>query len=356
MKRFFLGGAALAAAVLAAVSPAATAAAPSPARTAGSGAATCRTAQYPVTIPAVAAGGHLTGDYCTPHRGSGTLMLLVGGGGEDADYWNMPGLPQDSLAQAAVRAGDTTLAIDRLGTGRSSMPPSTAVTYGAQVSTLHQVITTLHGQGWTTIIGVGHSLGAGALAGVAAQHPADLSALVLTGYGPQVSAATAARNALYQRPASEVDPARWGALDPGYVTVVPSGVPQDGLLFLPGTSPAAVKAVEDHQGTLSKTELSTRPQGAAATAQGAAITGNVLVLDGQEDEHYCTSEDVGQPLQLASQCATQAAFRAYERSMLPNADLTTRLAARTGHATEMHLTAPLTNRLILAWAAAQHPR
>jgi pimeloyl-ACP methyl ester carboxylesterase len=292
----------------------------------------------------------VTGDYCTPAHGNGTTLLLVAGGGENADYWNMPALAPNSLVHAAMRAGYATVALDRLGTGRSSMPPSTAVTYAAQVSTVDQVAAALRRQGARRIVGVGHSLGSGVLVGVAARHPAELAALVLTGYGSAVSPVTPQRNKLYQRPAATVDPGKWGSLDPGYVTVVPSGVPDDGLLYLPGATPAAIAAVKAHQGTLTKTELATRPQGKAAAAQGAALRLPVLLMDGQFDEHYCTTDTaLDQPAKVSPRCATAAAFTAYARTLLPNAVLTARTVAGTGHAIEMHTSAPAANRFLLDW-------
>jgi pimeloyl-ACP methyl ester carboxylesterase len=310
----------------------------------------CRTARYPVTIPA-AGDGQITGDYCTPRRSNGTLLLMAGGGGENANYWNMPTLPGYSLVRAATQAGYATLAVDRLGTGRSTTPVSTEVTYAAQVSTIHQVITALHRQGWNRIVGVGHSLGSGAMTGVAAQHPGDLTALAVTGYGPAVSPQTAQRNALYQKAASTVNPTKWGSLDDGYVTTAPADVPYSGSLYLPGVTQTALTAVETHQGIHTKTELTTRPQGDAAAAQGAAIRQPTLLLDGQEDDHYCTVNAIDEPLEISPTCATQGTFHAYGHAMFPNAPLTTYLAPRTGHSTEVHTSAPATNRLILAWVA-----
>jgi pimeloyl-ACP methyl ester carboxylesterase len=321
--------------------------------TAPAAAGGCRAVEYRVAIPGSGSGagpGQVTGDSCTPAHPNGTTLLLVAGGSENADYWNMPGFASYSLVRAAVRSGYTTLALDRLGTGRSSMPPSTAVTYAAQVSTVDQVAAALRRQGAKRVVGVGHSLGSGVLVGVAAKHPKDMAALVLTGYGSAVSAVTPQRNKLYQRPAATVDPGKWGSLDPGYVTVTPSGVPDDGLLYLPGTTTAAIDAVKTHQGTLTKTELATRPQGKAAAAQGAALRLPVLLMDGQYDEHYCTTNTaLDQPVEVSPRCATPTAFTAYARSLLSNAVLTARTVAGTGHAIEMHTSAPAANRFLLDW-------
>lgn len=92
----------------------------------------CRTVRVPVTVPNLTTPAQLTGDLCTPAPATTAVLLLVGGGGENADYWNLPGLAGNSLVDAATRQGYATLAVDRLGTGRSTLPPSsTLVSYPA---------------------------------------------------------------------------------------------------------------------------------------------------------------------------------------------------------------------------------
>jgi pimeloyl-ACP methyl ester carboxylesterase len=322
----------------------------------------CRTIRVPVTIPQTKP-GQITGDLCVPATGhSTTALLLVAGGGENADYWNMPALPSYSLVDTATAAGYTTFAIDRLGTGRSTLPASsTLVTYAAQVATVHQVAEALRddssvfGRTWRTVVGVGHSLGSGTLAGVAAQYPRDLNAMILTGYGATVSSETLQLDTLYQLPARTVDPAKWGNLDPGYVTVVPSGVLQAGSLYPPATTPLALAVAQRTQGTLSTTELSTRPQGAAATAQAAEIKTPLLVADGQYDRHYCEDNAIGAPVTLAPACTSQHAFYSYERQLLSNACLATSLVPDSGHAIELQTAAPEANRTFVAWLEATLP-
>jgi pimeloyl-ACP methyl ester carboxylesterase len=315
----------------------------------------CHGVQVPVTIPHAGKPGQITGDLCEPHNDNGTVLLLVAGGGEDADYWNMPGLAGYSLVTAAAKHGFATLAIDRVGTGRSTIPQSsTLVTYAAQVATVDQVVAALRhnrsafGRTWGTVIGVGHSLGSGTLAGVAAEHQGDLDAMILTGYGAAVTPQTSRLDKLY-RVAARTVAARWSALDPGYVTVVPTAVEKIGLLYGPGTSDTALAAVSAHQGTLSDTELSSGPQGAAASQQAARITIPVLVADGQYDRHYCEGNDVDAAPSLTPACQSAAAFDAYAKKLLPNACLASDLVANSGHAIQEEEAAPAANSMYLAW-------
>ncbi|MEW2501954.1 MULTISPECIES: alpha/beta hydrolase [unclassified Amycolatopsis] len=326
--------------------PAAPAQAPAPA---------CRVVKTPVSIPGVAAPGQLTGDLCAPPSGNGTVLLLVAGGGENADYWDLPELRSNSLVRAALAEGYATYALDRLGTGRSTVPASSkAVTYDAQVSTADQVATALRsdaqvfGTTWHTVVGIGHSLGSGTLAGVAAKHAGVLDALILTGYGAAVTPETLQLDKLYQVPARTVG-TRWQGLDDGYVTVLPDKVEQIGLVHGPGTDPKALPVIGAHQGILSDTELSSRPQGAAAAAQAARITVPALVAVGQFDRHYCEGNPVGAPPSPTPQCGGAPAFQSYEKKLLPNACLATHLVAGSGHAIQEELAAPAANALYLSW-------
>jgi hypothetical protein len=82
---------------------------------------------------------------------------------------------------------------------------------------------------------------------------------------------------------------QWADLDNGYVGVPLDAVAATGLLYAPGTSKAGLAAASTHQGLRSRTELSTRPQGSAATEQGARICLPVYAVDGQYDRHYCSA-------------------------------------------------------------------
>ncbi|MBF5001918.1 alpha/beta fold hydrolase [Nocardia sp. BSTN01] len=318
----------------------------------------CRTVQIPVTIGSEPTSGQITGDYCEPRQSNDIVLLLVGGGAENADYWNMPGLSEGSLALSAARAGYASLAIDRLGTGRSTIPRSSvSVTYPEIVSTTEQTTSALRhnpalfGRSWSKVVGIGHSLGSGTLAGVAANTPSALDALILTGYGPQVTPQTAELNALYQKPANTVDP-KWAGLDDGYLTVVPTGVDKVGLFYLPDTTPHTLALAATHQGTLSKTELQTRPQGGDALAQGGRVQVPALIVDGQHDRHYCEDNPIDSPATIAPTCADQQAFYNYEKQLLANTCLATRVLPDTGHAFAEEKNSAAINRMLLGWLRA----
>src|SRR5262245_48420202 len=95
-----------------------------------------------VTFPVSVAGLQQTmaGTLCVP-AGAHTLQVLVPGGFYNRAYWDVTVDPATrSFRQAMNNAGYATLAVDRLGTGASSEPPSAVLTAIVQASAVHQVI------------------------------------------------------------------------------------------------------------------------------------------------------------------------------------------------------------------------
>jgi pimeloyl-ACP methyl ester carboxylesterase len=112
------------------------------------------------------------------------LQILLHGITYNGTYWD-PGaaFPDNSYVAAAVSAGYATLAVDRIGYGRSSRPPSTRTNYRNQSWQLHQLVTHARRGGFCvdfdSVVFVGHSSGT-ALTWAAAQYH-DVDAVVATG-------------------------------------------------------------------------------------------------------------------------------------------------------------------------------
>ncbi|KAI0404081.1 alpha/beta-hydrolase [Xylaria palmicola] len=157
----------------------------------------------------------LYGQLCRPARwwprraAPPRLQLLVHGSTYNHTYWSALREPDDgedddhgalSWVRAATRRGYWTLAIDRLGQGRSSRPdPVAAVQDPLQTELLHLLVRRIRdddalGIGFRpknregsgdgaggTLIYVGHSFGSGLGVHLAAAHPDDVDGLVLTG-------------------------------------------------------------------------------------------------------------------------------------------------------------------------------
>ena len=143
---------------------------------------TCRSVFTPVTL--AGARHSLHGTLCVPD-GATTVQVLIPGSSYNSAYWDFPYTPGTrSFRLAMNEAGIATMAVDRLGTGRSSRPPSLALTAFTQAGTIHQLVTALRaGQGTPTFEKVllgGHSLGS-AIAIIEAGTYRDVDGVLVTG-------------------------------------------------------------------------------------------------------------------------------------------------------------------------------
>ena len=98
-------------------------------------AVSCQDVSFPVRIgltPLVTSQETMAGSLCAP-AGATTLQVLIPGGTYDRSYWNVGFDPNThSFTKAQNDAGFATLAIDRLGTGKSSKPLSALLTASTQ--------------------------------------------------------------------------------------------------------------------------------------------------------------------------------------------------------------------------------
>ncbi|QRP46316.1 hypothetical protein [Amycolatopsis sp. FDAARGOS 1241] len=61
---------------------------------------------------------------------------------------------------------------------------------------------------------------------------------------------------------------------------------------------------------------------------------------------------MGAPPSPTPQCGSAQAFQPYEKKLLPHACVATNLIARSGHAIQEELAAPMANALYLSWLQA----
>src|SRR5438552_5236369 len=101
----------------------------------------CRRESVPVHLSATDATVYqLAGWACGVGAPAGRpVEVLVPGFTYAHAYWDFPFTPQVySYVRAATDAHNITFAVDRLGTGQSSYPPSALLTASAHVYALHQ--------------------------------------------------------------------------------------------------------------------------------------------------------------------------------------------------------------------------
>ncbi|MEU8891654.1 alpha/beta hydrolase [Streptomyces sp. NPDC048442] len=310
-------------------------------RTSGSGPVRCTPFGSAVaTAPGARADQKITGTLCRPRSTHArTVQLLLHGGTYDRSYWTRRGDPRGpSYVEAAGRAGLATLAVDRLGTGRSSAPHSSRFTDRTHELVTLQLIRKLRRAGYDKVILVGHSFGATVARMVAVRHPEEVDGLILTGEGsPPNHKAFEQMGGLYL-PANRHPLLARRGLDDGY-TSLRTGGKADWFYDLRTTDP----------GVLLTDEFTTEPDVYPAdpaygdVALNRRIRVPVLVVVGERDKLIC-----GAP---GSDCSSSAALRASAAPLYgPKARLEALAVPATGHVLNLHRTAPLWYAYAQEWA------
>lgn len=263
---------------------------------------------------------------CLPRRGPGAeaVQVLTHGITYDHRYWNIAD-PDDARSQryswegAAARAGYATIAIDRIGNGRSTHPLSAFVDISTNAAALGQVVDALHagtiqgpeGEPFTfdDVVLVGHSYGS-MTSFTTADGREDLAAIVLTGVSHAPRPVDAPVSIFSQHyPAVLDDAFADEQLDPGYWTSRPGT--RRALFYSPGTDvdERIIARDEATKGTFSQAELSNFP---IIFATVKDLRAPVLYVNGALDGIFCSQE----PLDQGADCSTPETLIANERPWL----------------------------------------
>jgi len=295
---------------------------------------------------------HIWGELC--HRGAAapeTVQLLVHGASYNHLYWDSPVQNfRHSYVRAATLAGYATFNVDGLGTGNSSVPPSSVLTVAAEAVALHDVVVALRsgslGTPFGRVVWVGHSLGSTDGITVAARYRDDIDALVVTGLLHGQSAEQGAALAAQVYPATDDPKFAGSGLDPGYQTFRPGGRAR--LFYEPTTADPAILRMDEE--TKDVVAFGTKVPEVVALLfpprpeDGLTHRFNVpvLLVLGQRDTVYCGAEWID--------CDSPTAVRDYEAAYYgPGANLKTTVIPGTGHCLALSTTAPLTHMAMLAW-------
>jgi alpha-beta hydrolase superfamily lysophospholipase len=288
----------------------------------------CRSRPVPVSL---SPGGlpvfQITGWACW--RGTVTnkpVELLVPGFTYDHAYWDFPVQPDTySYVTSATAAGYVTFTVDRLGTGLSSYPPSTALTAAAHVNAVHQVIAYLRGAyPQVPLISVGHSAGSGTVLQEAASY-ADVDGVIVTGLLHVPDALDATFFGSFY-PALLDAKFAGRHLDTGYLTTIP-GTRGPDFYDLTTADPVVIAEDELLKSTGSAVELASGDI-ALLPQTSRAIHVPVLLAIGQHDASFCS---VAQPCDspaevLARESGDYAADACLEAYVLPG----------SGHVINLH--------------------
>ncbi|MFJ1901621.1 MULTISPECIES: alpha/beta hydrolase [unclassified Streptomyces] len=329
--------------------------------------AICSQTRVPVSVPG-ARDGHIYGELCTPrHPGahSRTVNLLVPGASYDHTYFDFP-LKSDkySYVTHALNAGYSTFAVDRLGTGRSSIPPSSLDAVQNQTEAMHQVITRLRAgeaghrpldtadrHPFSKVVWVGHSLGS-EMAWYEAQKHDDVDAFVLTGLRhvtAQESGDSGSEPPQGFMRASDDARLKLKTTDPGYWTTAP-GTRQLGFYYQPNAEQAVINKDESLKDLTNKWELgeSATIGLPAAQAPSRAVTVPTLLAFGDQDVSYGCAATSPTP-------CTPSAIEELEKPFYPKADLSVLITPNSGHDIQLHKNAPQTDSEILDWIKSSTP-
>lgn len=311
-------------------------------------AARCQDVTVPVSIAAgQPAGDQIWGQLCTPtNRPATTVQVLLHGLNYSHVYWDFPFQPERySYIRWATRAGYATFNLDRIGVGRSSHPPSGAVTLQSNAFTIHQVVTALRGgtpagPAYHRVVLVGHSFGS-EVAKLEASVYGDVDALVLTGNGHRLSPSGAALAAQFGQSVREV---------PRLAAEVPPG--DDGYVTVQDASRAAVMYnVQDADPRVIALDIATKETntlGEIATiadANAPGVTAHlrvpVLIVDGMRDRLACAAD--------ATDCSSPATLQAAEQPFYPQTHVDAVVVPRAGHAVNLHRNAAFAYQSVIAW-------
>lgn len=309
----------------------------------------CREVRVPVALsPALAQTERVAGQLCLPGTfgDERTIDVLVAGTSYDRNYWDFGYNDSEySYVNKTLAEGRATLALDRLGTGKSSRPLSVALTSTNSAHTIHEVIQWLRrDQNFERVHLIGHSLGSAISVEEAATYR-DVDKLVLTGFSNMLNIGNSLPGVLGLRPAL-LDPvlADNGYLDLGYVTTAPSTRPD--LFHTIPTDPEIIAYDEAHKTAFAVTELTT----ALASLEvhtllniSQKVAAPTLIVLGSQDKVFC-----GGPVD----CGSVQDFDAYHRPYFQHAaSFRVTIVPNTGHGLTTAPSAPQSFRTINDWLA-----
>lgn len=300
----------------------------------------------------------ITGTLCLPAgKPPSTVLFALHGITYDREYWDSRFEPENySWSRAMNEAGYATFAIDRLGYGRSSRPPSSMVTLDAGAAVVTYLIGRLRagrvgGTAFPHVVLVGHSYGAAVAARETAQFN-DADALILSGWGSTVQPEPAARMASSMHPAAVDGKFAAAGYDPGYLTQRPGTRAQPYFFDLANVEPAMLAYDDEELRDTVPTGESVSfsfynrygglPIGSVAELPVADATKDIAIptflLDGARDRlfcgpggDYCRSSAMLQRVESVN-FGLQACFRA---AVVPDAghNLNLQRNARSSYAT-----------------------
>jgi pimeloyl-ACP methyl ester carboxylesterase len=314
-------------------------------------------AAIPVAIaPGQPAGHTVNGELCAsaPETRTGTaVQLLIHGAFYNHSYWDFAtvnGIAYSYARDVAAR-GIPTFAIDELGAGGSSRPPSDQLTVQAATYVAHQIVQGLRsgaitGVRFGKVIDVGHSLGSVVVWQEAINY-GDVDGVIFTGAAHSLAARFGQLAGTDVYPAVQDPKFAASGLDGGYLTTVP-GTRETLFYSLRDADPAVIAQNEQRKDVTAATELNTALPTVPATGT-LAIHVPVLDVLGSNDLTICEPNGQGQTFD----CSSGAAVAAQEAPhCAPEAQIHGCVISGSGHSISLALNHRLQVEDTVAWSFA----
>ncbi|KAK4497557.1 hypothetical protein PRZ48_012008 [Zasmidium cellare] len=247
-----------------------------------------------------------------------------------------------SWVRYANGQGYPTLAIDRLGNGKSDHPdPILTVQASYEISLYHDLAMQIregHPQLpslYMHLVFVGNSYGSQLGIGMAGTYPKAYDEYILTGVTSTPLKGFAGVGLVQAMPAQIVDPFRFATLPVGYLTTA-SEEGRTNAFF-------GSKAQVDYEDTVAdlffdRKDVVSIGQFVSIYAypfNGTGFKGRVLLLDGEQDQPYCGP---GSPVIGPAECGRQPRDTGV---LFPDADYNYQTVDRVGHAVQEHVRSPV---------------
>jgi len=277
-----------------------------------------------------------------------TVQLLIHGATYNHEYWNF-GIVNEkrySYSRSMAVRGFPTFALDELGAGNSSRPPSDQMTIDTAALVAHAMVQALrsgsiNGIQFGKVIIVGHSLGS-VVAWQEAISYGDVDGVIATGAAHFLTSAFLDLNLFY--PAMMDPKFSDSALDDGYLTTVP-GI-RAAFYSSPDFDPAVVALDEKRKDLVPGPELMTGLPVVLSTAT-QAIQVPVLTILGGNDLTACGTDAQGRSFD----CSYGAIVASQEAPFYsPNAQIQACIVPDSGQDISLALNNDLQVRDSAAWS------
>ncbi|MGY2876144.1 pimeloyl-ACP methyl ester carboxylesterase [Marmoricola sp. URHA0025 HA25] len=288
---------------------------------------------------------------CVPtDRDVRTIQVLLHGATYSSTYWDFPYQPERySYVEFMAAQGYATLALDRIGCGRSTHPHSSRVDLDSNAYIVHQIVGALRKgaftQAFDRVVLVGHSYGTVVASREAAVYH-DVDALILSSVLHQISATGAAMLGEHVAGYYASQEPKFADLDEGYRTLAPGVDLRTQLLFQrDNVDPKVVELDETLKETVTIGEMEHLGRWMTdGTCNELDVPTFLAVGDG--DIQWCAPDAVD--------CSSSASVRAAEAAFYsPASELEVFVLPNANHDLNLHLTAQDWFGAACGWLAAR---